>query len=171
MSGTGETEVDQSKRRPNILAVTLTALVSVATVAISGVQVWVANIQKGAELEVKREEADRAWRIKAAEFILENKKIIFGSQESRERDQLLRVFSYAFPAEIADSLVEEITDENRLRNLLCANDACSKLNEEGLSKVRACQSKLGLENIFLLDLVLRPAHRRERQKLGRCVQE
>lgn len=98
--------------------VIITAAVSLATVAVSGTQVWVAHINKNKELEAtavqKQRELDvadltekRRWRLDVAEFILEQKLSIF-SKDPVEATNIRNVMLATFPLEITEKVFLKI---------------------------------------------------------------
>jgi len=82
----------------------ITALVSVAAVVVSFAQIMVAQIEKSQELEAKALDAERQWRIEAANFVASNREAIF-SEDDQQRQLMQRVISVAFPKEISAGLL------------------------------------------------------------------
>lgn len=96
----------------------ITAAVTLATVSVSGAQVWVAYINKNKELSVtelqKKQELDstneeriRRWKLDVAEFIFEKRKLIF-SDEANESKQIRNVMLATFPLDVTERIFLKI---------------------------------------------------------------
>jgi hypothetical protein len=96
----------------------LSIAIGIATVIISGVQVWTAYIQKdreikitmlqkSAELEAAEIERERRWGLDAATFIFEHRLLIFSANES-DRNQIKDIMLATFPLEITDALFRKL---------------------------------------------------------------
>ncbi len=68
-----ELEKERIKRDYNVFnkyfGVIITAILTVAVIAVSDLQVWIATIQKDKELEIQKNESDRQWRIAATNCV------------------------------------------------------------------------------------------------------
>ncbi|TQV82875.1 hypothetical protein [Aliikangiella coralliicola] len=85
----------------------ITAVVSIAAVIVSYVQIEVAKVNKSKELDVKRLESERLWKIEAAKFIGQHRETIF-SEDDRQRQIMRHVISVAFPKEIGVTLLVRV---------------------------------------------------------------
>jgi len=83
-----------------------TALVSIAAVLVSVSQIQVAELHKSREIELSQLEADRQWRIRAAEFVAANWPTIL-SEDQDERQAMVHLIKMAFPKDISDGLLNE----------------------------------------------------------------
>lgn len=109
-----EAEEEKRKQKPrwseylrnNFLAF-VAALVSMATLAISASQVWVAQINKDKELALLKAQQDREWRYKALEFVANKSDIFFGSEPEKAR-RMAGALAVGFPREIADELLGKL---------------------------------------------------------------
>ena len=89
--------------RENFLAF-VAALVSVATLALSASQVWVAQINKEKDLAVLKAQQDREWRYKALEFVSNKSDIFFGSDPGKAK-RMAGALAVGFPHEVADEML------------------------------------------------------------------
>ncbi|AMK78117.1 MULTISPECIES: hypothetical protein [Methylomonas] len=83
------------------------AVVSISAAIVSYAQIQIAQIQKNKELEMLEIKSQRDWKVEAAKFVVENKKVIF-SEDDQERQMMRHVISIAFPKEVGDGLLVKV---------------------------------------------------------------
>jgi hypothetical protein len=104
-------------------AAVITAAISLAALAVSISQVWVAHIGKQREIEVtqlqkdkelKLEELreDRKWKYDTLQFVSSNKDAVFGGNDS-ERKRIRDVMTVTFPIEILDKLFSDLEERGK----------------------------------------------------------
>jgi hypothetical protein len=104
-------------------ATVVTAAISLAALAVSISQVWVAHIGKQRELEVtqlqksqelKLEELreDRKWKYDTLQFVSSNKDAVFAGNDS-ERKRIRDVMTVTFPIEILDKLFSDLEERGK----------------------------------------------------------
>jgi hypothetical protein len=92
----------------------ITAAVTMATVVVSGAQVWVAHINKNKELELTNiqesqelKSADlerhRRWGLDVAKFVFENRALIYSGNRD-EQEQIRNVMVATFPSEVTEKV-------------------------------------------------------------------
>lgn len=128
-----EAETDKGKQKPlfakylgeNFLAF-VAALVSLATLALSASQVWVAQINKDRDLVVLRVQQDKEWRYKALEFISNKSEVFYGSDPGKAK-QMSDVFAVGFPPDIANEMLGKIQNSASAGALHAIHDARQEL--------------------------------------------
>jgi hypothetical protein len=104
-------------------ATVITAALSLAALAVSISQVWVAHIAKQREIEVtqlqkekelKLEELreDRKWKYDTLQFVSSNKDAVFAGNDS-ERKRIRDVMTVTFPVEILDKLFSDLEERGK----------------------------------------------------------
>lgn len=109
-----EAEDKKHKRKPrlaeylreNFLAF-VAALVSVATLALSASQVWVAQINKEKDLALLKAQQDREWRYKALEFVTDKSDVFFGSDPTKAK-RMAGALAVGFPRDVADEILGKL---------------------------------------------------------------
>jgi acyl carrier protein len=77
----------------------IAALVSIATVAISGAQVWIAKINADKDLTERKMQQEREWHYKAADFIDKHSDAFFGNSTDQAK-KWAGVLAVGFPDNI-----------------------------------------------------------------------
>ena len=114
----------------------MTALVSIVAVVVSAAQIWVAQIQKTRELEVKAIESERQWGIEAAKFIAGNHTAIF-SKDDQERAIFQGIIFVAFPKAISDRLLSKVkTEESNILLRRFWKPDGEHINQDNMSRIR-----------------------------------
>jgi len=104
-------------------ATVITAAISLAALAVTISQVWVAYIGKQREIEVAQLQKDkelnleglredRKWKYDTLQFISSNKDAVFGGNDA-ERKRIRDVMTVTFPIEILDKLFSDLEERGK----------------------------------------------------------
>ena len=72
------------------------------------VPVWIASIQKDKEITLAELEQERRWKLDMAEFIFNNREVIFSSDQNTEQQRITKVIAVTFPPDIAGVIFENV---------------------------------------------------------------
>ena len=96
------------------IGVILTFVASIAAVVVTAGQVVMTNIKEKAALELQRNQHDQEFKVKIAQFVLENDKKIF-SDNPQEQARIQSIMIVTFPPEVTNAIFAKLEETQEIR--------------------------------------------------------